>query len=828
MRHLESKNTTTRCLNVGSYNYLGFGGYNKDITPKVIKCIRRDGITQGTAPIEFGIPLEQMKLEKTIAAFIGKPACAVVPMGFGTNAFILPLLVKKGDLVISDKLNHASIAVGVRLSGAKCSVFKHNDMVDLELKIQEGIKQHYSKILIIVEGMYSMEGETCLLAEIVKLKERYNVFLFVDEAHSVGALGKTGRGVCEYYNVSPSKVDILMGTMTKSFGSIGGYIASSTDVIEWIKSKSVAYRYGRTLPPACACQSRNVFKAIQSPEYCDRPIALRNNAIKFRNALKDMGCWILGDDDSPVIPLLLHHPRKISSFSRLMFARKVAVVCVGYPATPILKARARFCLSAGNTEEDLKFALDNIKDVVKQCGLDYFNYIPRPLPVAGAKIELDPVADILSLRKNYPSSIVDLPADSLPSTLPMVIDNSLTMLSGYDFLGVNNAPEIIESAVNAVNCYGVGSCGPRGFYGTIKPHLDLEKSLEEYTHMEKAAIYSSELPTAVSLLATYNPQVIVCDENVRLSIRKGIFLVRDAKCFFYRHNDMRSLETVLTAIAADPVLGSKKTNRKFIVTEALFENTGRVAHLPRICHLKRKFKYYLILDETISFGALGRTGKGLQEFWTKEEQAMRRAKGTTIEDEEDLDEYPINFSSDVELMVGSLERSLCSLGGFCCGRTDLVELQVLFASSYCFSASAPPYTCVCAQTALKLFSESKEKFDSLRELTQLAHDTIATENATGKDGELFFVNSERCSPLIFFSLPEKERVSPQADILRLQKLSLLLREAGYAITVHAWDKDEENVLKTEPALRFSVSVHLTNKEMTKAIRELFNQKRKLQ
>jgi serine palmitoyltransferase len=191
------------------------------------------------------------ELEREVAAFVGKPAAIVFGMGFATNSLTLPALMRgKGSLIISDALNHASIVAGVRGSGARVKVFRHNEPEHLERVLRAAIAEGqprthrpWTKILVVVEGIYSMEGEICRLPEIVAIKKKYRAYLYLDEAHSIGALGAGGRGVCEHLGVDPADVDILMGTFTKAFGSCGGYIAGDEQLIQYL----------RTVSPVSAC-----------------------------------------------------------------------------------------------------------------------------------------------------------------------------------------------------------------------------------------------------------------------------------------------------------------------------------------------------------------------------------------------------------------------------------------------------------------------------------------------------------------------------------------------------------------------------------------------
>lgn len=219
-------------LNLSSYNYLGFAQSEGWCADRVAETVSELGITSG-APRALGGSFQLHKeAEDLVARFMGVESSLIVSMGYATNSTTIPALVSKGCLILSDELNHASLVNGSRLSGATIRVFRHNDINDLENLLRECISQGqprthrpWKKILVIVEGLYSMEGDFCNLPGIVALKDKYKFYLFMDEAHSIGAMGPRGRGMCDYWGVNPNDVDILMGTFTKSFGAAGGYIS---------------------------------------------------------------------------------------------------------------------------------------------------------------------------------------------------------------------------------------------------------------------------------------------------------------------------------------------------------------------------------------------------------------------------------------------------------------------------------------------------------------------------------------------------------------------------------------------------------------------------
>lgn len=366
--------THHRCLNLSSYNYLGFGDNEAFCNHEVIEQLKFYGSSVSSSRMESGYTEKHRELEEMVARFVGQEDSMVYGMGFATNSTSIPALVGKGDLIISDSLNHASIAIGSRGSGAKIRVFRHENMKHLEKTIRESISEGqprthrpWKRIIIVVEGVYSMEGDIVSLPEIVALKKKYKCYLYVDEAHSIGALGAHGRGVCEYWGVNPKDVDVLMGTFSKSFAAAGGYVAGSAALIKHLRHISWGEVYANNISPPVAQQIISTMKVIMGEDGTDigekKIRQLRENSIFFRNRLKELGFIVYGRFDSPVIPVMMHHPGKTGIFSRECLKRNIAVCIVGYPATPILETRARFCISAAHSREVLEEALKVIDEV---------------------------------------------------------------------------------------------------------------------------------------------------------------------------------------------------------------------------------------------------------------------------------------------------------------------------------------------------------------------------------------------------------------------------------------------------------------------------------
>ncbi|KAJ7135502.1 serine palmitoyltransferase 2 [Mycena crocata] len=417
--------TRTRVLNISSYNYLGFAQAKGGCADAVEDSIRRYGVSSAGSRLEGGSTDLHTLAEALVARFVGQEDALISSMGFATNSAYIPALVGKGCLVISDELNHSSIRFGVRSSGANVRMFKHNDTAALENLLREAISQGqpkthrpWKKILVIVEGLFSMEGTIVDLPTVLELKKKYKFYLFVDEAHSIGALGPHGRGVADFFNVDPRSIDILMGTFTKSFGAAGGYIAGNKDLIDRLRVRGYLGSYGEAMappvlmqivssmasimgvapaPPASSSSStlRLANTASDAVEVHTGPAPqsllpswltldpslasgiegrsrlqrLTFNSRYLHQGLNKLGFITYGHAASPVVPLLLFNPGKMNMFHRLMkeYSTPIVVVVVSYPACSLMTTRVRFCVSASHTKEDIDIILhacDEIGDVL--------------------------------------------------------------------------------------------------------------------------------------------------------------------------------------------------------------------------------------------------------------------------------------------------------------------------------------------------------------------------------------------------------------------------------------------------------------------------------
>ena len=362
-------------INFGSYNYLGFGGgkqeeefeefFNPEDGGLLSMCCSVNDV-----PVNSSYKRLLRETERKFSEFIGVEDTVIFPMGWGTNVNVISILADKNTLILSDEYNHASIAMGCKLIGCKIIPFKNNCPEDLEMKILREVHRHdvmpYNKILIIIEGLYSMEGNISILSEFMRIKTTYRAYLYVDEAHSIGAVGKNGRGICEYYSVDPANIDILMGTFTKAFSSIGGYVSGSKKVVRYIRNKSPGLLYDTTITPTCLRQILYVLDQCDSGDFEKRVDRLRDNTNYARSKFKinDVKTMI-GQEDSPVIPIITVDHVTMNKVSMECYNKhNIALVVAGYPATAVNESRVRLCVSASHTKEQIDKVVKCISSIV--------------------------------------------------------------------------------------------------------------------------------------------------------------------------------------------------------------------------------------------------------------------------------------------------------------------------------------------------------------------------------------------------------------------------------------------------------------------------------
>ena len=334
-------------LMFGSNAYTGLTG-DQRIIDKAKAALDKYG--SGCAGSRFlnGTLDLHIQLEKEIAEFIGKDDCLCFSTGFSVNQGVIPALLSKDDFVICDDRDHASIVDGRRLAFAKQLHYKHNDMEDLERVLQK-LPQEAIK-LIVVDGVFSMEGDLCKLPEIVKLKHKYNCSIMVDEAHGIGVFGKQGRGVCDHFGLT-DEVDLIMGTFSKSLASIGGFIAADSDTINWLRHTCRTYIFSASNTPAATAAAMEALHIIQQePERIEKLWKVTRYALK---RFREEG-FEIGDTESPIIPLYVRDTDKTFLVTALAFNAGVFINPVIPPACAPQDTLVRYALMATHTEEQVE------------------------------------------------------------------------------------------------------------------------------------------------------------------------------------------------------------------------------------------------------------------------------------------------------------------------------------------------------------------------------------------------------------------------------------------------------------------------------------------
>jgi 8-amino-7-oxononanoate synthase len=347
-----------KVLMFGSNSYMGLT-HDPRIMEAAIAATRKYGTGCAGSRFLNGTLDLHVQLEHELAEFVGKDEALVFPTGFTVNEGVIACLCDRNDYIICDDRDHASIVDGRRLSFATQLKYKHNDMEALERELQKCKPE--SVKLIVVDGVFSMEGDLAKLPEIVKLKEKYNASIMVDEAHGMGVFGKQGRGVCNHFGVT-DQVDLIMGTFSKSFASIGGFIAADKDTINWVRHNARSYIFQASNTPAAtaaAMEALHIFKT--EPERQANLWKVTNYALDcFRQA-----GFEIGDTESPIIPLYVRDPEKTFVVTRMAFDEGIFINPVIPPACAPQDTLVRVALMATHTKEQVDIAVEKLTKCFK-------------------------------------------------------------------------------------------------------------------------------------------------------------------------------------------------------------------------------------------------------------------------------------------------------------------------------------------------------------------------------------------------------------------------------------------------------------------------------
>ncbi|MBQ8520294.1 MAG: aminotransferase class I/II-fold pyridoxal phosphate-dependent enzyme [Bacteroides sp.] len=348
-----------KVLMFGSNSYMGLT-YDPRIVEAAIKATRKYGTGCAGSRFLNGTLDLHIQLEHELAEFIGKDECLVFPTGFTVNEGVIPTLVDRKDYIICDDRDHASIVDGRRLSFATQLKYKHNDMDALEKELQKCNPE--SVKLIVVDGVFSMEGDLAPLPEIACLKEKYNASIMVDEAHGMGVFGKQGRGVCNHFGLT-DQVDVIMGTFSKSFASLGGFVAADKDTINWVRHTARSYIFQASCTPASTAAALEALHIFQNePERQENLWKITNYALdSFRQA-----GFEIGETESPIIPLYVRDTEKTFMATKMAFDAGVFINPVIPPACAPQDTLLRFALMATHTKEQVDMAVEKLTKCFKE------------------------------------------------------------------------------------------------------------------------------------------------------------------------------------------------------------------------------------------------------------------------------------------------------------------------------------------------------------------------------------------------------------------------------------------------------------------------------
>lgn len=350
-----------KMINLASNNYLGFAN-REELKKACIEATETYGVGAGAVRTINGSLKIHQQLEEKIAEFKGTEAAIAFQSGFNCNMGAISAVMTKEDAILSDELNHASIIDGCRLSGAKIIRIKHQDMKDLEKKAKEAIEsKKYKKIMYITDGVFSMDGDIARLPEIIPIVEKYGLITYVDDAHGSGVTGK-GAGTVKHFGLS-DKIDMQMGTLSKAIGVVGGYVAGSKTLIDWLKARSRPFLFSTSLTPGAAAAALASITLMQEhPELVEK---VWENANYFKEELKKVG-YNIGMSETPITPVILGDEKVTQTFSKKLIEHGIYAKPIVYPTVPLGTGRIRNMPTAEHTREMLDEAVAVYQKIGKE------------------------------------------------------------------------------------------------------------------------------------------------------------------------------------------------------------------------------------------------------------------------------------------------------------------------------------------------------------------------------------------------------------------------------------------------------------------------------
>ncbi|MBR0353533.1 MAG: aminotransferase class I/II-fold pyridoxal phosphate-dependent enzyme [Oscillospiraceae bacterium] len=351
-------------INLGSYNYLGMSGHPETMQA-AIDAIKKYGTSASGSRTLAGEKTLYQQLEKAIAEWKHTEDAIVCTGGWATNLTFISSFMRAGDFIVYDALSHNSIADGVALSKAESKAFPHNDLGALE-SILEKVKDKYNKVLIVVEGVYSMDGDIAPIPEFVRLKKKYNCFLMVDEAHSGGVIGDHAGGCDDYFGLDPHDIDIKYGTMSKALGTCGGYIAADKEIVEYLRYMMDGFVFSAGISPPLAAACMKAIEIIRRDN--SEVTKLHENIRYFVKRAKEEGMNTCLAGESAVVPILIGTDEDAARLSTELLNEGVFVPPAMYPAVPMGESRLRFTISSTHSIEQLEKAVSALARLMREEG----------------------------------------------------------------------------------------------------------------------------------------------------------------------------------------------------------------------------------------------------------------------------------------------------------------------------------------------------------------------------------------------------------------------------------------------------------------------------
>ena len=346
-----------------SNNYLSLSNHPR-LIQSAIDATKKYGAGSGSVRAIAGTMDLHMEVEKRLANFKRTESSLIYQTGFAANAGLIPQLAGKGDIIISDELNHGSIIDGVRLTKADRAVYKHKDMGELENVLKNADKK-YKRILVITDGVFSMDGDIAPMDKIVDIANEYGAMTYVDDAHGEGVIGPDGRGIGAHFGIE-GKIDVEMGTFSKAFGVVGGLIAGSQDLVNYAFNKSRTWLLSGSHPPAVAGAQLATIDVLETePEHVR---TLWDNTKYFKKELGSMG-FDTGNSDTPITPVIVGESSKAKDLSNRLYDEGVFALPIVFPMVARDKARIRTMMNAGLTKDDLNFALEKFEKLGKKLDI---------------------------------------------------------------------------------------------------------------------------------------------------------------------------------------------------------------------------------------------------------------------------------------------------------------------------------------------------------------------------------------------------------------------------------------------------------------------------